>query len=269
MPSDSFPSSVFARLFLEGRPDEVAGPGPPAARRPEHPRRRPRPGEDAAAGARRRRPREAGRVLHQRPRAGAAAGQAEEWSKKPKPKVDAKPPQNIPNSADLIGKTRLMFDLIHLALQTDSTRLVTLLLLGTSSVPPIPGVIAGPSRPVAPRPGPGQDRAAQDARAGEDEDAARLPRQAEADEGRRRDAARPDDGVLQQQPGQRQQPLDARTCRCCWPAAASSTASTWPSTRRTRRRCRNLYVSMLQRLGIEADKFGSSTGTLTGLEITG
>ena len=28
----------------------------------------------------------------------------------------------------------------------------------------------------------------------------------------------------------------------------------------------NLYVSMLQRLGIEADKFSSSTGTLTGLE---
>ena len=29
----------------------------------------------------------------------------------------------------------------------------------------------------------------------------------------------------------------------------------------------NLYVTMLQRLGIEADKFGSSTGTLTGLEM--
>ena len=28
----------------------------------------------------------------------------------------------------------------------------------------------------------------------------------------------------------------------------------------------NLYVSMLQHLGIEADKFGSSTGTLAGLE---
>jgi hypothetical protein len=27
----------------------------------------------------------------------------------------------------------------------------------------------------------------------------------------------------------------------------------------------NLYVNMLQRLGIEADKFGTSTGTLTGL----
>ncbi|MEO7796965.1 MAG: hypothetical protein ABIY47_04475, partial [Opitutaceae bacterium] len=31
----------------------------------------------------------------------------------------------------------------------------------------------------------------------------------------------------------------------------------------------NLYVSMLQRLGIEADKFGTSTGTLTGLEFSG
>ena len=29
----------------------------------------------------------------------------------------------------------------------------------------------------------------------------------------------------------------------------------------------NLYVNMLQRLGIAADKFGTSTGTLTGLEF--
>ena len=28
----------------------------------------------------------------------------------------------------------------------------------------------------------------------------------------------------------------------------------------------NLFVSMLQRLGVESDSFGSSTGTLTGLE---
>jgi hypothetical protein len=36
-----------------------------------------------------------------------------------------------------------MFDLIYLALQTDSTRLITMLLLGTSQVPPIPGVSLG------------------------------------------------------------------------------------------------------------------------------
>src|SRR5262249_27198189 len=65
---------------------------------------------------------------------------AEEWAKKPKPKVTAKQPQDIPNPGDLIGRTRLLFDLTHLALQTDSTRLVTILLGGASTVPPIPGV---------------------------------------------------------------------------------------------------------------------------------
>jgi hypothetical protein len=29
----------------------------------------------------------------------------------------------------------------------------------------------------------------------------------------------------------------------------------------------NLYVSMLQALGVEVDRFGSSNGTLTGLEM--
>jgi hypothetical protein len=47
------------------------------------------------------------------------------------------------NSADLIGKSKLLFDLTHLALQTDSTRLVTMLLLGTSLVPPVAGVTQG------------------------------------------------------------------------------------------------------------------------------
>jgi hypothetical protein len=47
------------------------------------------------------------------------------------------------NPTDLVGKSRVWFDLIHLALQTDSTRLVTLLLLGTSGVPPVRGVSMG------------------------------------------------------------------------------------------------------------------------------
>src|SRR5207244_10690495 len=68
---------------------------------------------------------------------------AEEWSKTPKPRVDAKPPQDIPNAADLLGRARLLFDLTHLALQTDSTRLITIMLAGTTFVPPIPGVTLG------------------------------------------------------------------------------------------------------------------------------
>jgi len=51
---------------------------------------------------------------------------AEEWERKPKPKVNVPPPRDVLPTKDPIGHLRLMYDLIHLALQTDSTRLVTL-----------------------------------------------------------------------------------------------------------------------------------------------
>jgi BMFP domain-containing protein YqiC len=65
---------------------------------------------------------------------------AEDWAHKPKPKVDMKPPTDPQNRADIIATTRPMFDLMHLALQTDSTRLITFKLQGHNSVPPIEGV---------------------------------------------------------------------------------------------------------------------------------
>src|SRR5262249_87579 len=68
---------------------------------------------------------------------------SEEWSKKPKPPLQPKPPPTLHTPPDPVGRTRLMFDPIPPALQTDSPRLVTLLLLGTSLVPPIPGVSLG------------------------------------------------------------------------------------------------------------------------------
>ncbi len=143
VPSDLYPASIFARLFLEGRPDEVEA----QARRLRDGRsildavREQARKMQPALGSRDREKLDeyftSVRELEQR------MATAEQWSKKPKPKVDAKQPENNLNSADLIGKTRLMFDLIHLALQTDSTRLVTMLLLGTSLVPPIQGVSLG------------------------------------------------------------------------------------------------------------------------------
>ena len=143
VPADLYPANVFARMFLEGRPDEV-----------QLQAQRLRDGQSILDTVRAqasqlqpslgKRDREkideyftSVRELEQR------MAVAEEWSKKPKPVVEAKQPQNNMNSADLIGKTRLMFDLIHLALQTDSTRLISMLLLGTSQVPPIPGISLG------------------------------------------------------------------------------------------------------------------------------
>lgn len=65
------------------------------------------------------------------------------WARRPKPRVDAEPPVDIPNAADIIGRTRLLFELSHLALQTDSTRLITIMLAGSSFAPPIDGVTLG------------------------------------------------------------------------------------------------------------------------------
>lgn len=62
----------------------------------------------------------------------------EEWTHKPKPKVDAQPPKELPGN-DTIGRTKQMYELIALALQTDSSRVVT---FNTASggTPPITGV---------------------------------------------------------------------------------------------------------------------------------
>jgi Protein of unknown function (DUF1552) len=67
----------------------------------------------------------------------------EKWVKTPKPTVNVEPPKDISNRSDLIGRTRLLFDLAHLAVQTDSTRLITIMLAGATSAPPIPGVTQG------------------------------------------------------------------------------------------------------------------------------
>lgn len=51
---------------------------------------------------------------------------AEEWEYKPKPVVNAQPPNDIDDAREFVARTRLMFDVMKLALETDSTRLITL-----------------------------------------------------------------------------------------------------------------------------------------------
>jgi hypothetical protein len=50
------------------------------------------------------------------------------------------PPRDITDASEVIAKSRLMFDLVRLALATDSTRVVTLSLSTFSVVPHVPGV---------------------------------------------------------------------------------------------------------------------------------
>jgi hypothetical protein len=264
VPSDSWPSSVFARLFLEGRPEEVQAQA-----------RRLRDGQsilDAVRAQARQVEPSLGagdrdkldeyftsvRELEQR------LARAEEWSKKPKPKVDAKPPQDIHNPADIIGRTRLMFDLMHLAVQTDSTRLITMLLAGTSLVPTVAGVSLG-HHDLSHH---GQD--------------ANKIEQLKKIELETMKAVRDLLAKLKQTKEEDASLLDRTMVFFSSNLGAGSTHSTKNlpvllagggfqhgqhlafDPAKPPPLC-NLYVSMLQRLGIESDQFGSSTGTLTGL----
>ncbi len=67
--------------------------------------------------------------------------QNKEWARKPKPKVDYAAPRDVADKVDILGKQRLMYDMIALALQTDSCRSITFSLGAMNAVPSnIPGV---------------------------------------------------------------------------------------------------------------------------------
>jgi hypothetical protein len=268
VPADSWPSSVFARLFLEGRPDEVAAQ-----------QRRLQDGQsvlDAVREQARRMEKLVGpgdrdkldeyftsvRELEQR------LAQAEYWSQRPKPKVDVPPLQNVAVSTDLIGKTRVWFDLIHLALQTDSTRLVTLQLLGTSGVPPIQGVSQG-HHDLSHH---GQDPV--------------KIAQLKTLETEKMKTVRAFLDQLKQTREEGESLLDRTMVffSSNLGNAAGHSVKNLPIlfagggfrhgqhlafNESSHPPLSNLFVTMLQRLGVETEHFGSSTGTLTGLEAAG
>jgi hypothetical protein len=65
---------------------------------------------------------------------------AQDWARRPKPTVEAKPPVDIASAVEVPARVRLMIDLMQLALETDSTRFITFALNGLNAVPVIPGV---------------------------------------------------------------------------------------------------------------------------------
>ena len=64
------------------------------------------------------------------------------WTKRPKPVVDAQPPTDIGDNTDIIGRVRLLFDLIPLILATDSSRVVSVMIQDHQTVPKVEGVTA-------------------------------------------------------------------------------------------------------------------------------
>jgi len=267
VPSESYPAPVFARLFLQGRPEEVRK----QANRLEDGLSILDTVQDQARqlnqtlGTRDRDKLDeyftSVRELEQRMTV------AREWSKRPKPKVDVAPIENNMNPSDLIGKTRLMLDLIHLALQTDSTRLITLLLLGTSQVPPIAGVSLGH-----------HDLSHH----GQDPQKIAQLRLIELEKMRalgefltKLKSTRELDGTLLDHSiilfGSNLGNASNHSTKNLPLLLAGGGFKHGQHLAFNPDNCppfSNLYVSMLQRLEIETDQFGTSTGTLNGLEMT-
>jgi len=266
IPADNAPSKVFARLFLEGRADEVQD----QMRRLQDGRSILDDVRDQAKSLRS----DLGsddrdkldeyltsvRELEQR------MVNDESWAKTPKPKVNVEPPKDIPNAADLIGRTRLLFDLTHLALQTESTRLITIMLAGSTFAPPIKGVTLGHHD-----------------LSHHGKDPGKLEQLKIVEVETMKTVHELLTKLKQSQEGGSNL-LDRTTVFLGSNLGDGSSHSTknlpvllagggfkhgqhLPFDANNPPPLCNLYVSMLQRLGIETDKFGTSTGTLTGLNI--
>jgi Protein of unknown function (DUF1552) len=137
IPCEERPAAVFARLFIQGSPDEVAAQ-----------KRRLQLGESimdtvsdqvkraqSTAGLRDRERLEQyftsvrdleGRLL-----------KAREWEDVPKPMVAQAAPSDPAGQKDYMEKTRLLYQMSALAVETDSTRLITILLDSVNSFAPL------------------------------------------------------------------------------------------------------------------------------------
>ena len=190
----------------------------------------------------------------------------QEWERTPKPKVKEKQPKDINDNADVIGKAQLLFDLAHLAFETDSTRIITILMQGDFLVPPIDGVSEGYH--TVSHHGQNSEKISQLAII-EEEHVRQLGRLLSKLKKTKEDS----------------QPLLDRTMVLYGSNMGNASShdnrnmpmilagggfqhgqhigfdaeDNYPAS--------NLYVSMLQRLGIETDRFSSGTSTITGLEM--
>jgi hypothetical protein len=181
----------------------------------------------------------------------------EQWEKKPKPKVNVPAPQDITENSLFVDKARLMLDMVRLALETDSSRVVSFFL----DAVPIHNITHHGNRP---------ETLAQ-LRAVEEQQFVVLNNFLNAL------CEVKEDG----------EPLIDRTMvlyGTCMGNANSHSNHNLPvllagggfrhgqhigfdATPGRNYPLANLYVSMLQRMGIEMDKFASGTGTMRGLEM--
>ena len=140
VPAETSPTSLFRQLFLQGTPEEL-----------EREARRLDDGgsildrlKSQTAALRRRASTADQRKLDAYFAAVRGAEQelteVQGWLDRPKPVVDEAPPDDIADRADLVGRIRLLFRMIPLILETDSSRVISTMIHDHGVVPQVRGV---------------------------------------------------------------------------------------------------------------------------------
>jgi len=195
--------------------------------------------------------------------------ESREWERKPKPVVNVPAPADIGSPAQYMDKVKAMYDLVRLAFETDSTRAITLMLnsVGTPVVT-IPGETITDSYHNLSHHGKTEEKLAQlkvldewhmkllaklfDGLAAVNEDGERLLDRTMILYGSNLGDANAHSTI-------NLPTLFAGGGFRHGQHLAFDRAQNYPLP--------NLFVSMLQRMGLEEDKFASSTGTMRGLEL--
>jgi hypothetical protein len=126
IPAESSPSSMFSQLFLNGTPAEIA-----MQRRKLQQDRSILDGlmDQTKTLMRKASALDRARLevyLESIRKTEKDLLQAGAWQERPKPTVDQQPAKDVSDKRDIIERIRLMFDLIPLILQTDSTRVINM-----------------------------------------------------------------------------------------------------------------------------------------------
>jgi hypothetical protein len=140
VPAETSPAELFGKLFLQGTPEEVAreaqrlNDGGSILDRLKSQTTALRGRVNAADRQKLDAYFDAVRAAEQE------LTEVQAWLDRPKPAAGAEPPTDIPNPADLIGRIRLMFRMIPLILETDSSRVVSVMIHDHGVVPQVQGV---------------------------------------------------------------------------------------------------------------------------------
>ncbi len=191
---------------------------------------------------------------------------AEAWEHTPKPTVAVPAPKDIADASEVESQTNLMYDILRLALETDSTRVASVYLGPLLVTPKIDGV---------------KNQTHALTHHGNDE--SKIAELKRIEEAQLRSLARLLEGLSSVKEGNghlldstmvlygsnlsNANAHDTTNLPILFAGGGFRHGQHLAFDKKNNTPLANLFVTMLQRMGIERDKFASSTGTMSGLEL--